>query len=1169
MSKESWIEKALQMIISGLPSRPLDGKSAFTKKDWNGLKDASVRFLLSLLMWKVLRKKAESSEYKLYPPLSTNFEWESIFKVMAEDKIWGKAPGTTVRGFSDLQSRGAPLPNQVLEKLFMLVEQVPVEEEKVVDFFNDVYQECRNYEIMQVQPDDPFVIRLLSSARGYISLQTLLTIPDPETILNLVIEQTTREKKAVDAVTKEKFRKLCGSLWENIDHFNADLQNASGDDQVDIFSLVDPTDVKTEGEFYLQPMKSLRKGSGTFFTHGDLVKPIVERTIAPFLHSSLDPKDPKIIQPDFFAKIKILDPAMGIGNFLLKTIEFVSEKFSESLRDHRRILVQVSGEIKVVINPAIGEIWQFRDQQDFDKRMKDEIAKYVAINCIFGVDNDPLGVEIAQFLVCFRCFSASGDRTPIISNLKVGNSLIGAWRRDLEIYPRKAFARKGIDAILPDRTRNSASNNLSREKRPRNVIEIHIDTIRQRMNLWCALWFWDPADLNNCPLPSPSFPNEKEHTEIYRKLAQDLRFFHWEVEFPAIFQRPDPGFDVVLGNPPWEILKPNSKEFFGKLDPLYPNMSKQAGLKRQKILFQGNTCLKGEWMKYTQYLSDFSNWVKYRAYDAGKKVRDPFYPFQHQGRADLNLFKLFSELSLALLRRNGRLGLVLPSGFYSDKGTQDLRSFFLEHTTIEWLYSFENTKNIFPIHRNFKFFVLITTKSGKTEIFHAKFMAKTLDDWKSASPKTIDLTTNQIQRLSPIHAIIPEIIDQRELHILERIYQQSVLLGQQSSSEWAVKYATEFHMTNNSDLFFPASNWNVRYAREFDMTQDSRIFTPRTNSLEPGYVKDEFEIWRCCGKPVLLPLYEGKLIDQFDFAQKAYAGGRGLRSRWVPVPYSKKVIEPQYFIQREIYDNWPRAVKSYKIGFQSIARAVDPRTMVAAFLDALPCLNGVPVLQVAGGNLEQTLTLTAILNSYVYDFALKVKCVGINLNYFILEETPVLKRETIPPAVWEFLCITVARLNLIHPRFAPAWMSLKQAFPILEKKQWKEWWAVSDLQRLSLTCSINAVIAHLFGLDLQDLNYILRDDPENPKGFWRVDKNLQHDLRHPVLTLQAFSRLNEVGIADFIKTEWEVPEPARTFYGSRTIDWNPDDGGTWEHCAQLQTKMLQDQISTKNEDLKK
>ncbi len=1179
MSNENWIEETLQLIISGLPPKPQNGQSAYAKQDLNDLREASIRFFLSVLMWKILQKKAKPTGNESFPVFSTNFSWDAIIKAIYEDKIWKKAPITTIRGLLDLQSRGVLYPVQILKKLFQQVEMVQAEEESVVNFFNQVYQECRNYELMQVQPEDPIVIRLRFSARGYIALRTLLTIPDPETILNFVIGETSERLDVVDPETKKRFRELCWKFWKEIEHFNANLQKSSGREYANIFSLVDPTDVKTEGEFYLQPMKSMRKGSGTFFTHRDLVKPIVERTIAPLVVLKSYPKDPKTIAPETFAELKVVDPAMGIGNFLLNAIDFMTAKFLESLKEHHRILSPVSEEVKIQVNPVSGEIWEFRNQADFNERIQAEIARYIATNCIFGVDSDPIAVEIAQFLVCFSCFSATGDRTPIITDLKVGNSLIGAWKRDLVLYPRKAFARKGFNATITNRIRDFAQTNqinlkrgLSPEKRnQRNqkVIETDPETMRQRMNLWCAIWFWDRVDLDNCPRPSPSFPDERQHANIYTKLAQDLKFFHWEVEFPGIFERPNPGFDVVLGNPPWEIVKPNSKEFFGKLDPLYSNMSKQGGLKRQKSLFQANSFLKDEWVKYNSFFGDFSNWVKYRAYSIDQPASDPFYPFQHQGRADLNLFKLFSEVSLTILRQTGRLGLVLPSGFYSDKGTQELRLFFLEHTKIEWLYSFENTRNIFPIHRNFKFFVLITAKTGITDSIRAKFMEQHLEDWKSANPRTIPLTTYQIRRLSPLHAIIPEILDQRELQILERIYQQGMLLGQQSSSEWVVKFATEFHMTMNSDLFHPASNWNVRYTREFDMTQDSRIFTPRTSSLEPGYVKDEFEIWRCAGKPALLPLYEGKLIDQYDFAQKAYAGGRGLRSKWVPVPYSKKIIEPQYLIQKDIYDTWPRAVKSYKIGFQSIARAVDPRTMVAAFLDALPCLNGVPVLQVAGGNLQQTLVLTAILNSYVYDFSLKIKCVGINLNYFILEETPVLKREVIPPDAWEFLCIAVARLNLIHPRFAPAWMSLKDAFAVLGQKEWKKWWAVSDLQRISLTCQIDAVIAHLFGLDLQDLNYILRDDVQNPKGFWRVDKHLKHELRHPVLTLQAFSRLKEVGIADFIKEEWDIPEPAKGYYGSHTIDSKNEATDTWEDCAKLQAKMLQDEISTTSGDLKK
>src|SRR5271157_197550 len=951
MSEVAWVESALQLIISGFPSAPPPNIGVSEEIYVNLLADLTIRTLLGFLKWKILLETTgipNRNFSELPDPAAT---WNTMCEKIEQDSVWHNFPSEHLAIFEELRALEYDLPLSSVVKLLEIITNIEPQLESIAQFLGQIYEECRNFDLKQVQGENTIVVRLKPENKGYISLHNLLSTPDNETILNLLPAQPSEQQNLDDEEdAKIAFQILCGDTWSEVEQFNVFLQEYSNDPTCGIFAIIDPKNVKVAGEFFLQPIRSLRKGAGVYFTTPKLVGPTVDRTIGPLCYSNFNTSDSTIKSPEEIAEIKVLDPAVGAGSFLFFAMDYIASKFLEAVEFHQRILGQDNGNITVQINEISGEVWTFENQQDFDERIQAECRTYITSHCIFGVDIDPIAVEIIRFLICLKCSQSCSDKKLITLNTKVGNSLIGAWAHDLVDYPEKAKDKSLLDE-------------------------------------WCASFF-EEADIK----------------------AKSLHFFHWELEFPEVFRRDNPGFDIILGNPPWEIVKPNSKEFFGKIDPLYPNLSKQAALRRQKQLFSTQSQSEDDWYRYTGYFKAFSNWVKNR--------------FQHQGRSDLNLFKLFAELSLALLRHEGRLGLVLPSGFYSDKGTQELRTFYLNSAQVEWLYSFENTKNIFPIHRNFKFCILIAQKSGSTTSIRAKFMEKDLADWNSPDPETIEIPLHLIQELSPKSATVPEFLDQREVAIIDKIYHHGTFLGSPREINGNVKYATEFHMTNDSTFFQPISHWDIKYAREFDMTQDSSVFNPRSQSLESRYEKDEFEVWRCAGKPALLPLYEGKLIGQFDFAKQAYAGGRGLRSKWIPLPYSHKVIEPQYLLSEDVYETWPKAVRTYKIGFRNIARAVDPRTMVASFLDALPCLNGVPVFQVAEGDLQQTLFLVGILNSYVYDFVLKIKCVGVNLNYFILEETPVLKTNSVSPEIWAFLCTAVACLNLLHNRFAPAWLEL-------------------------------------------------------------------------------------------------------------------------------------------------
>lgn len=704
--------------------------------------------------------------------------------------------------------------------------------------------------------------------------------------------------------------------------------------------------------------------------------------------------------------------------------------------------------------------------------------------------------------------------------------------------------------------------------------------LKAAMDEWCAVWFW-PADeesLKHAPLPLLFLAEDDDKSAIVRRLAAEMKFFHWEVEFPDVFTKNRSGFDALLGNPPWDVIKPNSQEFFTEFDPLYRTLDKQAALRRQKELFDTVPGVQDAWDEYNARFKALSNWAanvanpyavtlskskeegslkkvweKHRQQHAG--FADAAHPFHLQGSADLNSYKLFTEVFWHLLRQGGRLGVILPTGIYSDFGTKDLRETLLTKGRIDFLYAFQNEKRIFSAaHHAFKQVVLLATRGGSTKGFLTRFRMgvgnsphahELPDDLLKRDHEAMFFTPEDVKRNSPKTLSLVELGSERDAVIFRTIYEHSIRIGDNAPG-WEIAYATEFHMTNDSKHFPPLAKWE-----------------------EKGYKPDVFGRWIGPGNEVALPLYQGAMVHHFTASFQQFLSGAGRVNQWSQAPADNLQFRPKYLIAETTAEELAPESLRTRFAFRDITSNTNERTFLGSVIPGFPCGNTLPVLSLTTRRVEQLLLLAATASSLACDYVARLRMTGSHMNYFVLQDIPLPLTAT-DSATHQCVALLAARLTLIHRRFAPEWLQLRTIYPELGGREWKHWWAVTEADRLRLRVEIDALCADLYGLTPDDFQWIARDDRTDPKGFYRVDKLLPWEERLTGLAAVAFRALKAgkwsaelvgsmsndeffavIGIPEMTTGPDPLIKKRDGCHRWAPEGFGPDDprhGWTWDHC---------------------
>ena len=889
-----------------------------------------------------------------------------------------------------------------------------------------------------------------------------------------------------------------------------------------------------DGKIVVRPNPYARKDSGSFFTPQELVDLIVDRTLKPLAEERLKAFEDKskelkgdqrpaaerhaellALDPaEAVLDLKVLDPAMGSGHFLVTAVDFLSDYIAELAEYVPAVPEWLDGEYASPLVERVATIrrdilqraqtsdWVMDEAQLTDQAI---IRRMVLKRCIYGVDKNPLTVELAKVSLWLHSFTVGAPLSFLDHHLRCGDSLVGLRvndaTRDLGrlggMYSGSAIqaaenAAEGMHQI--EQMSDADVAEVRESVQLFRGIEATTSDLRGVLDTLCGVgWLTvgmknkertsleeplvgmlalqedrayqliasGPASVDDEDTIKQRFfwPLFKELWSDARSIAEREGFLHWEAAFPGVWQgwqeeQPVGGFDAVIGNPPWDRIKLQEVEWFATRSPdlaLAPTAAaRRTGIQR----------LRDEGVPLA---AEFDA-AKERADKLGELIRaSGHYPLL--GGGDINLYSLFVERAMRLIKPSGIVGLLTPSGIYADKTAADFFKSVSTSGRIGGLFDFENRRlgtglpPFFPdVDSRFKFCALIF--GGAERRFDETECAFFLHDIETISDpnRCFALASSDFARVNPNTGTAPIFRTRRDAEITRRIYERHPVLVDRSQGEerkaWPVRYHTMFHMTNDSHLF--------RTAAQLDSA---------------GFYPVQGNCWKR-GEEMYLPLYEGKMVQAFDHrAASVVVNLENLNRPAQPREATAEehanpdwLPDPQYWVPESECGWAPRM--NWVLGFKEITAPTNVRTFIAALFPAVGFGNKVPILKPETEDRKEWL-LAANLNAMVFDFATRQKVQGQTLNLFILEQLPVVAPDDYDQrfgdkTARDLVRDHVLRLTYTAHDMAPFARDLGYDGPPFT---WDE------EERRHLRARLDALYFHLYGLSREDAGYVLDTFP--------------------------------------------------------------------------------------------
>lgn len=725
-----------------------------------------------------------------------------------------------------------------------------------------------------------------------------------------------------------------------------------------------------------------RKTSGSYYTPDSLVQCLLDSALEPVMVNAVRGKQGQAVV-DALLKLKICDPAVGSGHFLIAAAHRLAKRIAAARSDEAEPSPEA---IRTALRDVIGR-------------------------CLYGVDINPMSAELCRVNLWVEALEPGKPLSFLDHHIRVGNSLLGATPElIIEGIPDEAFTPfEGDDKIVCKEFK--AHNRNERKKAAMDSLFnyggepwenlgdlaqslINLDAIpddtpegielrskryaemiesqgyrfnRLLADAWCAAFVWKknrdfPYSITNdvfCQVRHDPFSiyNNWMEKEIIR-LRDQYEFFHWHLEFPEVFAQG--GFDCVLGNPPWEMPEVDDREFFAKF---VPQIAVEPSAHKRRAMIDSlrttNPIIHEEWREFTRRHEG----------ERGFFFHSGRYPNAANGR--LNYYKLFVESSWHVVSNRGHLGMVVPSSLATNAYERPLWHSLVTPGHVSSILDFENSKGLFPsVDSRTKFSLLTLTKTPQSHFKTGCWLQQAEDSKKPQHVMT--LTIDEFSNFSPDELTLPQFRDRSDLELLK--FTTDKLGRLNDHPDWS--YTPRLMFSSSDSVFKPVEHAMVESAQ---------------STLHNRRIAADDE--------ALVPVYEGKMVGILDHRQadiyiNPQNAVRQAQERSIPDVQkkdSRRFAIPQFWLFEETVRQrrFSKDQGDWELVFCDVTSATNERTALACIIPLSGLTRNLPAIYLKSSSARDAVLLGGILSTFVLDYFARLKVSSNHLTQGILATLPV------------------------------------------------------------------------------------------------------------------------------------------------------------------------------------